>query len=123
MKISIGVSLRHIHLNKEDYNVLFDSPITEKESLNQPGQYAANETVTLESKNRKIENVRIIGPCRNYTQVEISRTDAYYLKINPPVRESGNLNDADILDGNYGTIVTMNEINDLLKYYEFEKIK
>lgn len=95
MKISVGVSLRHVHLKKEDYNILFENSLTIKEPLNQPGQYAANETVTLESKNRKIENVRIIGPCRNYTQVEISRTDAYYLKLDPPVRESGNLNAAE----------------------------
>lgn len=95
MKIKTGVSVRHIHLTKEDYNQLFEEPLTEKIKINQPGQFAANQTVTLKNKERVLEKVRIIGPQRPYTQVEISRTDAYYLKLNPPVRPSGNLEDAE----------------------------
>lgn len=95
MKIKTGVSVRHIHLTKEDYNQLFEEPLTEKTKINQPGQFAANQKVTLKNKERILENVRIIGPLRPYTQVEISRTDAYYLKLNPPVRASGNLKDAE----------------------------
>ena len=83
--------MRHIHLTEEDYNTLFDEPLTEKNPLNQYGQYAANQQVTIKSSDRQIENVRIIGPFRTYTQVEVSRTDAYYLKINPPVRTAGDL--------------------------------
>ncbi len=95
LKISIGVSLRHIHLTKEDYYLLFDEEIKEKNPINQPGQFSALETVTLENGDRKIDNVRLIGPFRPYTQVEISRTDAYFLKLNPPVRKSGDLNGAE----------------------------
>lgn len=95
MKVSIGVSLRHVHLTKEDYYLLFDEDIKEKVPINQPGQFSAEETVTIENNDRKLENVRVIGPFRPYTQVEISRTDAYFLKLNPPVRESGNLENAE----------------------------
>ena len=95
MKVKIGVSLRHVHLKEEDYKILFDEKLTEKVPINQPGQYAANQVVTLEKNGRKIENVRIIGPFRYYTQVEISRTDSYFFKITPPIRESGNLNGAE----------------------------
>lgn len=95
MKISVGVSLRHIHVTKEDYNLLFDEKMEIKNEIKQPGQFSTVQTVTLKNGDRKIENVRIIGPERNYTQVEISRTDAYYLKLDPPVRASGDLNDAE----------------------------
>lgn len=94
MKIKVGVSLRHVHLTKEDYKLLFDEPLTEKNPINQPGQFASNQTVTLKSEENQIKNVRIIGPERSYTQVEISKTDAYALKLNPPVRASGDLKDA-----------------------------
>lgn len=95
MKLKVGVSLRHVHLKEEDYKELFDEPLSVKDYLNQPGQFSANQTVTLEKNNKTIENVRVIGPCRKYTQVEISRTDAYYLKINPPVKSSGELSEAE----------------------------
>lgn len=95
MKISVGVSNRHVHLNNEDYKLLFgDIPLTKRNDLNQPGMYACNETVTIKGSKRSIENVRVLGPLRSYTQVEISKTDAYYLGVNPPVRNSGDLDDA-----------------------------
>ena len=97
MKIKVGVSLRHVHLTKEDYNLLFDEPLTEKNPINQPGQFASNQTVTLKNEEKLIQNVRIIGPERDYTQVEISRTDAYFLKLNPPVRASGDLKDSETI--------------------------
>lgn len=95
MKIKVGVSMRHVHLTEEDYNILFDEPISIKDRLNQPGQFSANQTVTLEKDDKELKNVRIIGPNRNYTQVELSRTDAYFFKMNPPVRTSGDLDDAE----------------------------
>jgi len=94
MKIKVGISMRHIHLTEEDYNLLFDEPITKKVDINQPGQYAANQTVTIENNNKRIKNVRIVGPFRNYTQVEISRTDAHTLGLEPPVRSAGDLEGA-----------------------------
>lgn len=95
MKITVGVSLRHIHVTKEDYDLLFDEKMEVKAPINQPGQFSTIQTVTLKNGEREIKNVRIIGPERSYTQVELSRTDAYFLKLNPPVRASGDLADAE----------------------------
>ena len=95
MKINVGISNRHVHLTEEDYKLLFgDKPMTKRNDLNQPGMYACNETVTIKGNKKSIDNVRVLGPCRSYTQVEISKTDAYVLGVNPPVRNSGDLIDA-----------------------------
>lgn len=89
--VSIGISARHVHLCRETYDLLFDKELTVKNNLNQVGQFAANETVTIKTDKKVIENVRIIGPLRNYDQVEISASDARGLGLNPPVRASGDL--------------------------------
>lgn len=93
MKVSIGVSNRHVHLKKEHLDILFgkDYVLQKRNDLNQPEQFAAIESVTIKTTKSQIENVRILGPLRDYTQVEISMTDAYKLGLNPPVRESGDL--------------------------------
>ncbi len=91
IKLSVGVSNRHCHLTKEIYDLLFEEEITIKSSLNQPGEFASNQTLTIKSAKGQIENVRVLGPFRNYNQVEISASDAYLLGLNPPVRKSGNL--------------------------------
>lgn len=92
MKIKIGVSNRHVHLTKEDYEILFgDKEITIKNNLVQTGEFASNSVVNIKTEKNTIENVRVLGPFRNYTQVEISRTDSYKLGINPPIRDSGDL--------------------------------
>ena len=90
-KVNVAVSNRHVHLTRETYYKLFDFDITKRNDLNQIGQFAANETVDLVSGDNVIEKVRIVGPFRNYNQVEISKTDARKLKLNPPVRTSGDL--------------------------------
>lgn len=87
--VNIGISARHIHLTKETYAKLFDHELTKKKDLNQIGQFAANETVTLKTNYGKLENVRIVGPFREYNQIEIAASDARILGINPPVRRSG----------------------------------
>lgn len=98
MKISVGISNRHVHLTDEDYKVLFgDMPFLKRNDLNQPGMFASEYTVTLKGEKRSIENVRVLGPNRSYTQVEVSKTDAYFLGINPPVRSSGNLIGASLI--------------------------
>ncbi len=98
MKISVGVSNRHVHLTEEDYKILFgDAPFTKRNDLNQPGMFASELTVTIKGSKRSIDNVRVLGPLRSYTQVEISKTDAYTLGVNPPVRNSGEVSDADII--------------------------
>ena len=95
MKISVGVSNRHIHLNNEDYKALFgDTILSKRNDLNQPGMFASDLTVTIKGLKRSIDNVRVLGPLRDYTQVEVSKTDAYTLGINPPVRSSGDLDNA-----------------------------
>ena len=93
MKVSIGVSNRHVHLNEKHFFILFgeDAKLTKKNDLNQPSQYASDLTVTLKTEKDEINNVRVLGPLRNYTQVEISKTDAYKLGLNPPIRNSGDL--------------------------------
>jgi len=92
-QIKVGVSQRHIHLSKEDLETLFGKgyELTVKKYL-MGREYASNEVVTLVGPSLKsIENVRVLGPVRNKTQVEISRTDTFILKVSPPVRPSGNV--------------------------------
>lgn len=91
--VPIGVSNRHVHLSKKDLHSLFGQnyQLQPIKDLTQPGEFACKEVVTLVNGDRKIENVRILGPCRNQTQIEISQTDARTLKLNAPVRNSGDL--------------------------------
>lgn len=92
--IPVGVSNRHIHLCREHLDILFGSgyELTHFKDLSQPGQYACKETLTIVGPSlRPIENVRVLGPLRNASQVEISRTDSFTLKVKPPVRESGSI--------------------------------
>ena len=90
--IPLGISNRHIHLCAEDYGRLFAiHPISVKKELLQPGQYAAEQTVTLVGPKGQLKNVRLLGPLRNTSQVEISRTDARTLGIAAPLRMSGNI--------------------------------
>ena len=97
MKVKVGVSNRHVHLNQEALDLLFGKKyeLTVRNKLSQENDFACNETVTLETEKGKIEGVRVIGPARNYIQVEISRTDAYKLGVNPPVRMSGDLENSE----------------------------
>ncbi|CUX36248.1 phosphate propanoyltransferase [Clostridium sp. C105KSO13] len=90
--VPVGVSARHIHLTQEHVEVLFGPgyQLTKKKEL-MGGQYASNELVTIVGlKLRAIENVRILGPVRRKSQVEISATDAIRLGVKAPIRESGN---------------------------------
>lgn len=90
--IPLGISNRHIHLCAEDYGRLFPNhPISEKKSCCSQWQYAAEQTVTLVGPKGQLKNVRLLGPLRNTSQVEISRTDARTLGIAAPLRMSGNI--------------------------------
>lgn len=93
MKVSVGVSNRHVHLKEADLKILFgeDAVLHELKPIHQPTQFASKETVTIQTEKSQIENVRVMGPIRSYTQVEISQTDAYKLGIQPPIRDSGDL--------------------------------
>ncbi len=90
--IPVGISNRHLHLCQHDYDALFpNTAMSVKKELQQPGQYAADQTVTLVGPKGKLERVRILGPVRSKTQVEISKTDARTLGIPAPIRLSGDL--------------------------------
>lgn len=92
--IPVGISNRHIHLTREHVDILFGKgyKLTKLKDLSQPGQYACKEQLTLVGPSmRAIEGVRVLGPERKQSQVEISRTDSYVLKVKPPVRESGDV--------------------------------
>ena len=91
--VPVGVSARHVHLTQEHVEALFGKgyQLTKKKDL-MGGQFASNEQVTIVGlKLRAIENVRILGPVRSKTQVEISATDARTLGIKAPIRQSGDL--------------------------------
>lgn len=92
-EIPVGISNRHIHLSKEGKEKLFGKgyEFQKLKDLTQNGQYAAKETVTLIGKKGIIENVRVLGPERKETQVEISKGDSVKLGIQAPVRDSGDL--------------------------------
>ncbi|MBQ7108660.1 MAG: phosphate propanoyltransferase [Clostridia bacterium] len=92
--IPLGISNRHVHLSREHVEVLFGAgyELTPFKDLVQPGQYACKEQLTIVGPSlRPIEKVRVLGPVRSASQVEISRTDAFTLKVSPPVRESGKI--------------------------------
>jgi len=96
--VKIEVSARHIHLSLEHFKKLFGEnyKLNKLKDLSQPDLFASKERVICEFVNGcQLKNVRIIGPFRDYTQVEISKTDAYNLGINPPVRRSGDLNESE----------------------------
>ena len=96
MEVKVGISARHVHVTKEDLEILFGKgyELTIKCFLSQPGQFASNEQVILKGPKNEIQRVRILGPVRNKTQVEIAKTDAVNLGLNPPVCLSGDLNNA-----------------------------
>lgn len=91
--IPIGISNRHVHLSDHDLERLFGpgANMTVFKELSQPGQYAAEQLVTLVGPKGVIESVRVLGPTRKATQVEISVTDCFKLGIKAPIRDSGDL--------------------------------
>lgn len=92
-KIPIGVSARHVHLAQAEVEQLFGEnyQLTPKFELSQPGQFAAEETVVVAGPKGSIERVRILGPARSLSQVEVSWTDAMKLGLKPPLRISGDI--------------------------------
>ncbi len=92
-EVTVRISGRHIHISQADLEQLYGPgyKLTKYKDLAQPGQFAARETVTVVGPEGVIEDVRILGPVREKTQVEISGTDGYHLGVDPPVRDSGDL--------------------------------
>ena len=93
MKVTVGISARHVHVTREDLEILFgkDYELTKCRNINQPGQFASNEFVTVRTEKDEIAHIRILGPVRQYTQVELSKTDCIKLGLNAPIRESGDV--------------------------------
>lgn len=91
----VEISAHHIHLTQEHVEALFGKghQLTKHADLSQPGQYACKEQLAIVGPKGRIERVRILGPARKYTQVEIAMTEQFKLGIHPPIRESGDITD------------------------------
>jgi len=107
-QIKVGVSQRHVHLSREDLDTLFGKGFELTKFKDLMGrEFASNEFVTLVGPSLKaIEKVRVLGPVRKDTQVEISRTDTFVLKVSPPVRPSGQVEGSEklVLVGPKGSV-------------------
>ena len=133
-EVKIGVSQRHIHLSREHLDILFGKgyELTKKKTL-MGREYAAEECVTLVGPSLKaIEKVRVLGPVRKDTQIEISRTDTFILKVSPPVRPSGDIKGSErmVIVGpkgsvylNEGVIIANRHIHLTPQYAEQHEIK
>jgi acetate kinase len=91
----VEVSAHHIHLTQEHVEALFGKghQLTKQADLSQPGQYACKEQLTIVGPKGRIERVRVLGPARKYTQIEIAMTEQFKLGVSPPIRESGDIAD------------------------------
>src|SRR6186997_3590565 len=91
----VEVSAHHAHLTQEHVEALFGKghQLTKHADLSQPGQYACKEQLTIVGPKGRIERVRVLGPARKYTQIEIAMTEQFKLGVQPPVRESGDIAD------------------------------
>ena len=98
--IPIEVSARHIHLSRKDLEALFGDGYQLKKikDLTQPGDFAAEEALDVSSNGKEIENIRIVGPARKETQIELSMTDALHLGLKPEVRISGSIDGTQGID-------------------------
>ena len=89
--VEIEASARHVHVTKEQAIALFGHELTPKRPLSQPGQFLANERLTIKGPKGEFKNVAVLGPERKEAQVEVSLTDARMLGLNAPVRASGDV--------------------------------
>ena len=91
--VEIEVSAKHVHLTKEDVEVLFGkgAVLEPARPLSQPGQFLSQQRVTLVGPKKRMERVAVLGPCRAATQVELSKSDCVALGVDAPLRESGDV--------------------------------
>ena len=87
--VELEASARHVHVTKEQANMLFGHDLTPKRPLSQPGQFLARERVAVVGPKGELNHVAVLGPARKEAQVEVSMTDARVLGLQPPIRESG----------------------------------
>ena len=94
--VPLEVSAHHVHLSQEHVEALFGQghELTVDRELSQPGQYACQEAVSLVGPKGRVDRVRVLGPTRRETQVEIAMTEQFKLGLHPPIRPSGNLQDS-----------------------------
>jgi acetate kinase len=104
----VEVSAHHIHLTQEHVEALFGAghQLTQEAELSQPGQFACQEQLAIVGPKGRIERVRVLGPARKYTQVEIAMTEQFKLGVHPPIRESGDIADTPgcTLEGTAGSV-------------------
>jgi acetate kinase len=104
----VGVSAHHIHLTQEHVEALFGPghQLTKHADLSQPGQYACKEQLAIVGPKGRIERVRVLGPTRKYSQVEVAMTEQFKLGVYPPIRESGDIADTPgcTLEGRAGSV-------------------
>lgn len=121
-KAEVGLSNKHLHLKQEDIETLFGKgyTLTPSKDLKQPGQFASEEKVDIVGPKGTLKGVRVLGPARPETQVELSMTDARAIGISAPVRESGKLSGTPgvklvgpegEVDVEYGTIIALRHIH------------
>ena len=105
--VELEASGRHVHVTREQAMTLFGHPLTEKRPLSQPGQFLANERLTVVGPKGEFRNVAVLGPERKEAQVEISLTDGKVLGVTPPVQLSGNVENSPgaVLIGPVGQVV------------------
>ena len=96
--VEVEASGRHVHVTKEQAQILFGHPLTHHRDLSQPGQFLARERVTVMGPKGRFEHVAVLGPERKEAQVEISLTDGRVLGIEPPIRLSGRVTDSPGVD-------------------------
>ncbi|MCE0495493.1 phosphate propanoyltransferase [Vibrio salinus] len=122
LAVPIGISNRHVHLSREDMDVLFGcgASLTRFKAVKQPGQFAAEEVVTIRGSKGEIAHVRVLGPLRTQTQIEISVADSFKLGVKAPLRMSGDLEGSSGVDiigprgqvtKNEGTIIAWRHIH------------
>lgn len=120
--VPVALSNRHIHLSRQHVDKLFGAgyQLTKLKDLSQPGQFAAKETVRLIGPKGVLEDVRILGPARGETQVELALSDGYRLGVIPPIRPSGNLKETPgcvvagpkgVVELEYGVIAALRHIH------------
>ncbi|MCE5197154.1 MAG: phosphate propanoyltransferase [Negativicutes bacterium] len=123
LEVVCGVSARHLHLSQKDLITLFgeDACLNSFKALGQPGQYACEEKVNFVGPKNTIKNVRVLGPLRKQTQIEISLTDCFTLGIQAPVRDSGNLSGsaAILLEGPKGSVALTEGVIVAMRHVHF----
>ncbi len=104
--VPLEASARHVHLTEDQIQRLFGGALTPKRPLSQPGQYLSQQRITVIGPKGRFENVAVLGPARKEAQVEVSLTDCKALGLNPPIRQSGDVQGTPgvILEGPRGRI-------------------